>query len=148
MTARPARNVEVDPGQPMDTWPYEAVIALLERGGVRDWARITARIRQDPWGPVARQVEDYLDYADASGVTVLLGRAIDTARAEAAAAERAEVRDEVTRLIRASGLTAADFARRIGTSPSRLSTYRSGSVVPSAALLMRMRRAAGAATSR
>ncbi|MFM9125265.1 MAG: helix-turn-helix domain-containing protein [Actinomycetota bacterium] len=46
--------------------------------------------------------------------------------------------------IAASGMTAAAFADAIGTSPSRLSTYASGRVVPSAALRVRReRRAAG-----
>lgn len=36
-----------------------------------------------------------------------------------------------------SGLSAAGFARALGTSPSRFSTYRSGKIVPSATLLVR-----------
>ncbi|MDN5748643.1 MAG: helix-turn-helix domain-containing protein [Pseudonocardia sp.] len=42
----------------------------------------------------------------------------------------------------ASGRTRADFARSVGTSASRLSTYVNGSVTPSAAMLVRMRRVA------
>lgn len=38
----------------------------------------------------------------------------------------------------ASGLSKSEFASRIGTSASRLSTYLSGSVTPSASLLLRM----------
>jgi transcriptional regulator with XRE-family HTH domain len=41
-----------------------------------------------------------------------------------------------------SRLSRAEFASRIGTSPSRLSTYVTGKVTPSAALLVRMRRTA------
>ncbi|MDR1151363.1 MAG: helix-turn-helix domain-containing protein [Bifidobacteriaceae bacterium] len=37
-----------------------------------------------------------------------------------------------------SGLTAREFARRLGTSESRLSTYATGKVTPSATLLIRM----------
>lgn len=48
------------------------------------------------------------------------------------------VREAVAR----SGLTKAAFARRIGTSPSRLSTYLAGTVTPSAALAVRMERMA------
>jgi transcriptional regulator with XRE-family HTH domain len=47
----------------------------------------------------------------------------------------------------ASGLSRAEFAARIGTSPSRLSTYATGKVVPSAAMLVRMRRQASAGTA-
>jgi hypothetical protein len=46
---------------------------------------------------------------------------------------------EVGALVKASGLTRAEFASGIGTSPSRLSTYVTGKVTPSAALLVRMR---------
>lgn len=36
-----------------------------------------------------------------------------------------------------SGLTQADFARLLGTSATRLSTYLSGKTIPSAALYVR-----------
>ena len=140
----PIRHVEVDPDASLDDWPYEALVTLIERGTVRDWARITGRVRDDPWGPVARQVEDYLGYAESSGVTALLGRAVGSARTQAEMAERAAVADEVAHLVARSGLSAGEFALRLGTSASRLSTYRSGKVVPSATLLLRMRRVSGA----
>jgi transcriptional regulator with XRE-family HTH domain len=47
---------------------------------------------------------------------------------------------EVDRLVRESELSRAEFASRIGTSTSRLSTYVTGKVTPSAALLVGMRR--------
>ncbi|WP_445262940.1 helix-turn-helix domain-containing protein [Pseudokineococcus sp. 1T1Z-3] len=46
-----------------------------------------------------------------------------------------------------SGLTAAQLARRAGTSGPRLSTYASGAVTPSAALLRRLEKVAGSAPS-
>lgn len=141
--ATPIRHVAVDPAAPLDGWPYEALVTLIERGTVSDWARVTRRVREDPWGPVARQVEDYLGYAEPTGVSALMARAIATSRREAEAHEREAVAEEVTRLVARSGLSARDFADRIGTSASRLSTYRTGKVVPSAALMLRMRRVAG-----
>ncbi|MDN5861328.1 MAG: helix-turn-helix domain-containing protein [Pseudonocardia sp.] len=115
---------------------------LIERGTVTDWARLTAAIRRDPWGPVARQVEEYVGYARSDGVTELLARAVTTARARAEREERTQVAARVRDLLEASGLSAAEFAARIGTSRSRLSTYRSGRVVPAATLLVRMERVA------
>jgi transcriptional regulator with XRE-family HTH domain len=44
--------------------------------------------------------------------------------------------------VKRSGLSRAAFASRIGTSASRLSTYSSGKVIPSATLLLRIRRLA------
>ena len=45
--------------------------------------------------------------------------------------------DDLDRAVAASGLTQAAFARALGTSPSRFSTYRSGKVAPAAAFVHR-----------
>jgi len=136
------RHVDADPSDPVETWPYEALVAAVERGTVRDWARITRVLTRDPWGEVARSVEAYLGYADASGVTALLRRAVDRARSEAEAADREAVAAHVRELVAGSGLTAGRFAVRAGTSSSRLSTYATGKVVPSAAMMLRLERVA------
>ncbi len=134
------RNVEVPQDTPVDQWPYEALVTAIERGTVTDWATLSRAIRLDPWGPVARQVELYLSYARPWGVGPLLARAITSARASSEADERAAVAAEVRSLVEQSGLSPSEFALRIGTSRSRLSTYRNGRVTPSAAALVRMRR--------
>jgi transcriptional regulator with XRE-family HTH domain len=67
---------------------------------------------------------------------------IAAARRDAETADRAQVAAEVRTLIEESGLSRADFAAAIGSSASRLSTYATGRVTPSAALLLRMRRVA------
>lgn len=136
------RNVDVDPAEPLESWPFEALVTLIERGSVTDLARLTRAIGLDPWGPVARQVEEYLSYASPAGLAPLLTRRLSRARAATEAAERAAVARQVAELITQSGFTLGEFATRIGTSRSRLSTYRSGSVTPSAALLLRMQRVA------
>lgn len=64
------------------------------------------------------------------------------ARKLAAVSEREDVASEVRDLVAKSGLSKQDFAERIGTWRSRLSTYMSGKVVPSATLMARMRRVA------
>lgn len=133
------RNVEVDPGAPVETWPYEALVTLIERGTIGDWLVLTRDIDRDPWGPVARQVEEYLGYESPYGVGPLLRRAIDRARRQAEERERRTVADEVADLVARSGMSMADLAQRVGTSRSRLSTYRSGKVVPSATMLHRLR---------
>lgn len=134
------RNVDAEPTDPVESWPYEALVTAIERGGVGDWARIDAAIAREPWGDVARQVEECLTYARPSGAGPLLSRSLERARRAAQEQERATVASEVTGLIAASGLPRTEFARRIGTSRSRLSTYAAGSVTPSAALMVRMRR--------
>lgn len=62
------RNVDVDPAEPLESWPFEALVTLIERGTVTDLARLTRAIGLDPWGPVTRQVEEYLGYASPAGV--------------------------------------------------------------------------------
>lgn len=139
MTRLAFRNVDV-PGPHVALWPYEAIVTAIERGTIGDWATLTKAIATAPWGEVARQVEEYLGYADEPGVAALLRRRIARARAEAEADERAEVAALVRGYIERSGLSREEFARRVGTSRPRLSTYCSGKVMPSAALLLRMSR--------
>lgn len=138
MSSLAFRNVDVSPDSPVEGWPTEAVQTALERGGLSHWRRLTAAIRAQPWGPVARKVEEVLSHSRPYGVAELMERVVAQARQEMEATERAEVAAEIQRLIRKSGLSRREFASRIGTSPSRLSTYATGKVVPSAALLVRM----------
>jgi DNA-binding transcriptional regulator YiaG len=135
------RNVEASPEDPASEWPLEAVQTALERGGLSHWRRLANAIQAQPWGPVARRVEEVLTYSRPYGVAPLMERVIVAERKATEAAERKAVAAEVDRLVRASGLSRAEFASRIGTSASRLSTYVTGKVTPSAALLVRMRRA-------
>lgn len=146
MTALRFRNVDADPTDPVATWPTEGVMAALERGGLSDWQRLAAAVHADPWGPVARRLEDALRATQPYGVAVLMERALQRARAAAEAGERAEVARRLRSLWLASGLERTGFAERIGTSPSRLSTYLSGKVTPSAALVVRMERVAAGAS--
>src|SRR5208282_1801529 len=76
------------------------------------------------------------------GTAELLAGVVARARKLAADSEREDVAAEVRNLVGRSGLSKQDFAERIGTSRSRLSTYMSGKVVPLAALMVRMRRVA------
>ncbi len=134
------RNVTARPDDPVETWPTEAVQAALERGDLKHWRRLVARIRLQPWGRTARQVEEVLSHSRPYGVAELMEDQIQRARAAAESAERAEVAAEVRRSIAESGLSRTEFASRVGTSPSRLSTYVTGKVTPSATMLLRIRR--------
>src|SRR5579859_1971319 len=142
-TALKFRNLTASPDDPVETWPFEGILAAVERGTLPDWRRLAKVIQADPWGPVAQQVLDAVRLARPYGTAELLEGVVDRARKLAADSERSEVAAEVRRLVGDSGLSQHDFANRIGTSRSRLSTYMSGRVVPSAALMVRMRRVAG-----
>jgi DNA-binding transcriptional regulator YiaG len=136
------RNIDTSPDDPVETWPFEGILAAVERGTLPDWRRLAAAIRADPWGLVAQQVLEAIRLSHPYGTTELLEGVVTRARELAIDSEREEVASEVRHLVARSGLPTQDFAERIGTSRSRLSTYMSGKVVPSAALIIRMRRAA------
>jgi len=136
------RNVDASPSDDVRTWPFEALVTAIDRGLVSDWQPIFAEVRRSPWGRVARRVERHLAVRERDGVRELFRMAIERARADAERADREAVASRVRRAVERSGMTNARFAEHIGTSPSRLSTYLSGKVVPSAALLLRIERAA------
>jgi DNA-binding transcriptional regulator YiaG len=133
------RNVTASPDDPVETWPFEGILAAVERGTLPDWRRLTMAIEADPWGQVARQVLEAVRLSRPYGTTELMEAVVIRAREMAADSERAEVAAEVRILVGESGLSQQDFADRIGTSRPRLSTYLSGKVVPSATLMVRMR---------
>lgn len=144
-TALKFRNITASPEDPVDTWPFEGVLAAVERGTIPDWRRLARAVKADPWGPVAQQVLEAIQLSRPYGTTELLEGVIDRARKLAVDSERAEVAAEIRNLVSRSGLSRQEFAERIGTSRSRLSTYTSGRVVPSAVLMVRIRRIAGLA---
>jgi len=133
------RNVTADPSGPVAAWPTEAVQAALERGDLEHWQRLAAEIAHRPWGRTARQIEEVLSHSRPYGVAELMESVIARARQRAAERERQAVAAEVRHAIAQSGLSRAEFASRVGTSASRLSTYATGRVAPSATLLLRMR---------
>jgi hypothetical protein len=148
VTALQFRNVDASPSDDVTTWPYEAIVTAIERGLVPDWKPLFAEIRRSPWGPVARRIERHVSRPPDDGVerdaaSTLFRLAIEAARTDAEAQERAEVAERVRAAIARSGRTAAQFAALVGTSASRLSTYATGRVTPSAAMLVGMERPAG-----
>jgi DNA-binding transcriptional regulator YiaG len=136
------RNLTITPDTPVSEWPTEAVQTTLERGDLADWHRIVAEFRADPWGRTARQVEEVLSHSRPYGIAEAMETALSRARERAEASERAAVAAEIQEAIQRSGLSQVEFASRIGTSASRLSTYASGKVIPSATLVLRIRRVA------
>ncbi|MFE3545661.1 helix-turn-helix domain-containing protein [Nocardia sp. NPDC059177] len=136
------RNLNISPDAPVAQWPTEAVQTALERGDLDDWRRIGAELRRDPWGPIARRLEEVLSHSRPYGVAEIMEGLLERARAGAEAAERRHVAAEIRRAVSESGLTSTEFASSIGTSASRLSTYLNGKVVPSATLMLRIRQVA------
>ena len=148
MSALRFRNVTASVDDPVETWPFEGILAAVERGTLPDWRRLAAAVRADPWGPVAQQVLEAVEMSRPYGTSELLAAVIDRARQDAADAEREQVAGGIRGLIAQSGLSQQDFALRLGTSRTRLSTYVSGKVTPSATLMLRMRRVTAQARAR
>lgn len=136
------RNLTITPAAPVSAWPTEAVQTALERGDLADWHRIAAEVRDSPWGTTARQVEEVLSHTRPYGVAEAMETVISRARQRAEADERAAVASAIRAAVEQSGFSQAEFAARIGTSPSRLSTYATGKVTPSATLMLRISRVA------
>jgi len=119
-------------------------VTTIERGLVADWQPILRDLRQRPWGRIAGYVEQYAKNPDDVAAGALFAAALAKARKDRGEEEREEVAARVRRAIDASGVSQTEFASRIGTSASRLSTYANGHVVPSAAMLVRIEREAAA----
>lgn len=143
MTDLRFRNINVTPDDAVEDWGMEGLLAAVDRGGFLDWQRVVSAVQNDPWGPVSRALErEVFKIAESSGVVAAMEAALELARLDRQAQERQAVADELAELLSESGLTRAQFADRLGTSTSRLSTYLAGTVTPSAALVVRARRAA------
>jgi hypothetical protein len=134
------RNVDASPDDDVTTWPYEALVTVVERGLVTDWQPVFAELRRRPWGPVSRKIEQVATTTDDRAASTLFTLAVQHARSQSEDDERAEVARRVRAAIAASGLSAAAFAAQVGTSASRMSTYATGQVTPSAAMLIRIER--------
>ena len=84
MSALKFRNITASVDDPVETWPFEGILAAVERGTLPDWRRLAAVIRADPWGPVAQQVLEAVQMSRPYGTSELLTTVIERARQEAA----------------------------------------------------------------
>lgn len=116
------------------------LLGAIDSGSVREWRHHLSMIVASPWSPYARHLIDLAGSIDRPQVAAVVERFTETCREDFKEHEREQVAEEVRRLIAASGITQRDFAKWVGTSPSRLSSYVSGTVTPSASLMLRMAR--------
>ncbi|GAA1061858.1 helix-turn-helix domain-containing protein [Agromyces bracchium] len=128
------RNLEVTPEDPVDRWGAEGMLAAIDRGGVDDWRKIILAIRVAPYGPVAADLEEALELAESRGSAQLLRSALEGARQT----PEQRVIERLRMLAFETDMSQGDLAARIGTSRTRLNSYLSGAVMPSAALVERV----------
>ena len=116
------------------------LVGLVDGGSVLEWRHHLAMIAASPWSPYSRHLGDLATQASLPAVAALVAQFTEVCRQQNKEREREQVAEEVRRLVAGSGVTQRQFAQWVGTSPSRLSTYVSGSVTPSASLMLRMAR--------
>ena len=134
---RPYQHVD---DTPVEFWPTDSIREALHSGDITVWQRIVVAIKRDPYGRTARQVEEVLNSAAPYGVSQALTEVLVRARNHLANNERTEAARHVRILMERSGLSAEEFASRIGVNPSDLATYLDATISPPASLMIRMRR--------
>jgi DNA-binding transcriptional regulator YiaG len=132
------RNVDVDESAPLATWPPEAMEILVDRGNLSDWRRIAAALAQDPWGPLARTVEEIVGLDCHYGVDRILERVLQRERERHTLAGRRRYADKLRDLRRSAGLSMRELAAAAGTSAARISDYENARVAPTTDVLARL----------
>lgn len=122
----------------------DQLLDLVHHGNARRWRAALLPLIESPWGPYGEHVVKLCKEADLAAVGDVLQECRKVYQHRQEQRERDAIAREIRRLVAISGLTQRQFASQIGTSPSRLSTYVNGRVVPSAAMLLRIRRVAQA----
>ncbi|WGX97285.1 helix-turn-helix domain-containing protein [Nocardioides sp. L-11A] len=116
------------------------LLGLLARGSVAQWRAQLGVVAASPWGPDAHELLRLAGRSRSARVQAVVERSVALCRERREAAERALVARDIKECIVRAGVSQRVFAAQIGTSPSRLSTYVTGAVVPSATMLLRIRR--------
>lgn len=131
----------VDPDDHLPVIRSEAELAgVVDGGSVIEWRHHLALIAGSPWSPYSLHLVELAHRSGRPEVAEFVDRLTATCRARIKESERAAVAEEVRRLVTDSGTNQRQFARWIGTSSSRLSSYIYGSVTPSASMMLRMAR--------
>lgn len=136
------RNLSVSPTDPIECWGVEGLLTAVDRGALPDWRRIAHAVRRNPRGKVAAELRDVVAVAQDASAASVLERILHEALALEDEQDKEKAAEAMRTAFEESGLRRAQFAERLGTSQSRVSTYLSGKVTPSAALLIRAQRIA------
>lgn len=131
---QPVPHINASPPDPVMSRGAEGVLGAIERGGVPERARAVRAIRADPNGPVATELGEALDSADASGTVGLLRRELASAQDP----DRCYVVRRLRRAWRASGMTHGELAYAAGTSTARMTACLCGGQAPTARVAARI----------
>ncbi|GAB3268129.1 helix-turn-helix domain-containing protein [Arthrobacter pigmenti] len=133
------RNLDVSVEDPVERWGVEGILTALERGNVEHWRKVARAVANDPRGKVAGELAEAVTMMEHEGMASLFERMLRQASERQERCERHQVVQQLGQALQTSGLTRAEFAAYLGTSTSRLSTYLTGKVVPSAVVMVRAR---------
>lgn len=128
------RNLEVTPEDPVELWGVEGILTAIERGGVDDWRKVVRTAVADPAGEVAADLAQALEIAEAPGSAAVVRAMLKYASLSAREATVLRLRQAFL----STEYSQAEAAKHLDTSASRLSTYLSGKVMPSAEFLVRI----------
>jgi DNA-binding transcriptional regulator YiaG len=103
---------------------------------------LLANIATNPFGPAAGVLANFAHDVDLQDAARAIEACARVSRKRSEDSERLEVAHEIRDLVAISGMSQRRFARYIGTSGPRLSTYVNGLVTPSATMMVRIRRCA------
>lgn len=135
MSALQFRNLDVTPDDPVEEWGTEGILAAIDRGGIEDWQKIQHALETHPNGTVADSVEEALTVAESEGARAYIAHCLADARMN----DKVRFARTFRTWVRESGLSRTELAEYLGTSRSRLSTYESGQVTPSAVIAEKVR---------
>lgn len=133
-----------EPGRAAPLRTVDDIGQVLFHGTARTWRAHLRPVMDTPWGPAGDRIVELARQAGGDVVAAALEECRTVYQERQEQREREAIAQEIRRLVALSGVSQRAFAAYIGTSPSRLSTYVNGRVVPSAALLLRIRHAAQA----
>jgi len=113
---------------------------LLEQHGASAWRPVLANVAANPWGPDVTRLLDLAEEAGMAAPAEAIAHCAEVFKKRHDEADRLEVAMEIRRLVAISGCSQRQFAKYVGTSAPRLSTYVNGAVTPSAAMMLRISR--------
>ena len=116
----------------------EALRLVVDGHGVDAWRRVLANVSGNPWGPHVALLADLARAADLPVLAQAIEACARVYRKRLEDDERLAVAREIRRLVATSGLSQRQFAKHVGTSAPRMSTYSNGVVTPSAAMMLRI----------
>ncbi len=115
------RHLKISNETPVEDLPSAALVDLLDRGDLADWAPLARAIAANPDGPLAERVLQLVDAYPMYGTSPLWRAWIDRRRAAVDGDPERPAPLRLAELRRRCGLTQAELAARMGTTQSDLS---------------------------